>query len=48
MWRVNTALRGFTVGKIYKQLAQNGFNVALKDDEGNVEYVDKKFLVEVV
>lgn len=48
MWRVNTALRGFTVGKIYKQLAQNGFNVALKNDDGNVEYVDKKFLVEVV
>lgn len=48
MWRVNTSLRGFTVGKIYKQFAQNSFNVALKNDDGNVEYVDKKFLVEVV
>lgn len=48
MWRVSTALRGFTVGKIYKQFAQNSFNVALKNDDGNVEYVDKKFLVEVV
>lgn len=48
MWRINTALRRFTVGKIYKQFAQNSFNVALKNDNGNVEYVDKKFLVEVV
>lgn len=48
MWRVNTSLRGFTVGKIYKEFAQNSFNVALKNDEGNVEYVDKKFLAEVV
>lgn len=47
-WRVNTALRGFMVGKIYKQFAQNSFNVALKNDDGNVKYVDKKFLVEVV
>ena len=48
VWRINTALRGFTVGKIYKQFAQNSFNVALKNDDGDVEYVDKKFLVEVV
>lgn len=48
MWRVNTALRGFTVGKTYKQFSQNSFNVALKNDDGNVEYVDKMFLVEVV
>lgn len=48
MWRVNTALLGFTVGKVYKQFAQNNFNVALKNDDGNVEYVDKKFLAEVV
>lgn len=48
MWRVNTALRGFTVGKIYKQFSQNSFNVALKNDNGDVEYVDKKFLAEVV
>lgn len=48
MWRINTALRGFTVGRIYKQFAQNGFNIALKNDDGNVEYVDKKFLCEVI
>ena len=48
MWRVNTALRGFTVGKIYKQFSQNSFNVALKNDDGDVEYVDKKFLCEVI
>lgn len=48
MWRVNTALRGFTVGKVYKQFSQNSFNVALKNDDGNVEYVDKRFLCEVI
>ena len=48
MWRINASLRGFTVGKIYKQFAQNSFNVALRNDDGDVEYVDKKFLVEVV
>lgn len=48
MWQINTALRGFTVGKIYKQFAHNNFNIALKNDDGDVEYVDKKLLCEVI
>lgn len=48
MWRINTALRGFTVGKIYEALSVNNFNVALKNDDGDVQYVEKRFLVEVV
>lgn len=47
MWRLNTALRGFTVGRVYKALAENNFNVALRNDNGDVQYVDKKYLVEV-
>jgi hypothetical protein len=47
MWRLNTALRGFTVGRVYKALAENNFNVALRNDVGDVQYVEKRFLVEV-
>lgn len=47
MWRVTTGLKRFTVGKIYKQLSVNNFNVALKNDAGDVEYVNKRFLYEV-
>lgn len=44
---MNTALRGFTVGKIYEALSQNSFNVAIKNDAGEVQYVEKKFMDEV-
>jgi hypothetical protein len=47
MWRLNTALRGFTVGKVYKAIAENNFNVAMRNDVGDVQYVEKKYLVEV-
>ena len=48
MWRINTALRGFTVGKVCQTLSVNNFNVALRNDYGDVQYVEKRFLVEVV
>ena len=47
MWRINTALRGFTVGKAYQALSENNFNVALRNDDGDVQYVEKKYLDEV-
>ena len=46
MWRVNTSIRFFTVGKVYKSYSENSFNVALKNDTGDIQYVDKKFLDE--
>jgi zona occludens toxin (predicted ATPase) len=46
-WIVNTNLRGFTVGKIYDAFSENNFNVAIKNDDGEVLYVDKKYLAEV-
>jgi hypothetical protein len=45
MWRISTDLRGFTVGKIYEALSVNNFNVELKNDDGDVQYVEKRFLV---
>lgn len=33
---------------VYKALAENNFNVALRNDDGGVQYVDKKYLAEVV
>lgn len=46
-WKLTTAIRGFTAGKSYKQFSENSFNVALKNDNGCIEYVAKKFLIEV-
>jgi hypothetical protein len=46
-WIVNTKLRGFTVGKVYDAFSENNFNVAIKNDDGEVLYVDKKYLAEV-
>ena len=46
-WIVNTKLRGFTVGKVYDSFAENNFNVAIKNDDGDVLYVDKIYLTEV-
>jgi hypothetical protein len=46
-WIVNTKLRGFTVGKVYDSFAENNFNVAIKNDDGEVLYVDKIYLAEV-
>lgn len=46
-WRLNTNLKGFTVGKVYDEHASNSFNVALKNDDGDIEYVQKRFLDEV-
>jgi zona occludens toxin (predicted ATPase) len=46
-WMINTNLRGFTVGKVYDAFSENNFNVAIKNDDGEVLYVDKKYLAEV-
>jgi hypothetical protein len=46
-WMVNTNLRTFTVGKVYDEFSENNFNVAIKNDDGEVVYVDKKYLAEV-
>lgn len=48
MWRLTTAIRGFTVGKVYETISENSFNVALKSDDGVILYVAKIHLDEVV
>ncbi|AHK11780.1 hypothetical protein S144_66 [Shewanella sp. phage 1/44] len=48
MWRLTTAIRGFTVGKVYNTFSENSFNVALKSDDGEILYVPKTHLDEVV
>lgn len=46
-WMVNTELARLTVGKVYEAYSENNFNVAIKNDDGVIEYVQKKYLVEV-
>ncbi len=47
-YRLNANLRGFTVGRVYTQITENVMNVSLRDDDGEVQYVAKTFLIEVM
>ncbi|AUR95695.1 hypothetical protein NVP1210O_73 [Vibrio phage 1.210.O._10N.222.52.C2] len=47
-YQVTANIKGFTAGRVYTQITENTFNVSMKDDSGHVQYVDKKFLSEVM
>ena len=47
MREINGPMRNFTVGKPYKALSENSFNVALRNNNDEVQYVEKKHLIEM-
>ncbi|AHK11842.1 hypothetical protein S349_52 [Shewanella sp. phage 3/49] len=47
MWEINGPMRNFTLGKPYKALSENSFNVALRNNNDDVQYVEKKHLIEI-
>ena len=47
MWKITKQVVGFSFDRAYKMVLENSLNVALVSDDGTVQYVDKKFLVNV-